>query len=178
MKSWWKFPWSPMVKTWCFHCWSPDSIPGQGTKILQVVWPTWKLKAKNDFSFWSRSCAWGTGVILKFQLCVKLICFLKALFPVWLNLSYGTVCSKDSGRRIFLFYFVLFLKSILLKEVKIFTFHWAQLKQINRWMIISWSCLRMEASNWLGNTKQQIGKWTIHFLCNFIDSADLFSTCC
>ena len=80
LKSWWKFPGSPMVKTWCFYYWSPGSIPGQGTKILQVVWPTWKVKAKNNFSFWNRSWAWGAGVILKFQLCVKLICFLKAYF--------------------------------------------------------------------------------------------------
>ena len=25
-----------MVRTWCFHCRGPGSIPGQGTKILQA----------------------------------------------------------------------------------------------------------------------------------------------
>ena len=27
----------PVVRTWCFHCGGPDSIPGQGTKSLQVA---------------------------------------------------------------------------------------------------------------------------------------------
>ena len=27
-----------MVRTLCFHCGGPGSVPGQGTKSLQVVW--------------------------------------------------------------------------------------------------------------------------------------------
>ena len=36
-----EFPGSPVVRTRCFHCQGPGSIPGQGTKILQAaaVWP-------------------------------------------------------------------------------------------------------------------------------------------
>ena len=34
----WEFPGDPEVKrTFRFHCWSPHSIPGQGTKILQAT---------------------------------------------------------------------------------------------------------------------------------------------
>ena len=32
----WEFLGSPVVKTWCLHCWGPGSVPGQGTKIPQV----------------------------------------------------------------------------------------------------------------------------------------------
>ena len=32
-----KFPGGPMIRTWCFHCCGPGSIPGQGTKILQAA---------------------------------------------------------------------------------------------------------------------------------------------
>ena len=27
-----EFPGHPLVRTWCFHCWGPGSIPGGGTK--------------------------------------------------------------------------------------------------------------------------------------------------
>ena len=30
------FPGGPVVKTPCFHCCGPGSIPGRGTKILQA----------------------------------------------------------------------------------------------------------------------------------------------
>ena len=33
-----KYPGGPVVRTQCFHCWGLGSIPGEGTKILQVVW--------------------------------------------------------------------------------------------------------------------------------------------
>ena len=32
-----EFPGSPVVRTWCFHCGGPGSIPGEGTKILQAT---------------------------------------------------------------------------------------------------------------------------------------------
>ena len=34
-----EFPDGPGVRTWCFHYWGLDSIPGQGTisKILQAM---------------------------------------------------------------------------------------------------------------------------------------------
>ena len=34
----------PVVRTWHFHCCGPGSIPGQGTKILQAMWHSWKKK--------------------------------------------------------------------------------------------------------------------------------------
>ena len=33
-----EFPGGPVVRTLHFHCWGPRSIPGRGTKILQVAW--------------------------------------------------------------------------------------------------------------------------------------------
>ena len=33
----WKFPDGPVVRTLCFHCRDPGSIPGWGTKILQAA---------------------------------------------------------------------------------------------------------------------------------------------
>ena len=37
-----------MVRTWCFCCWSPGSVRGQGTKILQTTWHGHKKKKKKD----------------------------------------------------------------------------------------------------------------------------------
>ena len=34
-----EFPGGPVVRIWCFHCRSPGSIPGQGTKILHAAEP-------------------------------------------------------------------------------------------------------------------------------------------
>ena len=34
-----EFPGGPVDRTWRFHCWDLGSVPGQGTKILQAVWP-------------------------------------------------------------------------------------------------------------------------------------------
>ena len=36
--SYWEFPGRPVVRTQCFHCQSPGSIPGRGTKIQQTAW--------------------------------------------------------------------------------------------------------------------------------------------
>ena len=33
----WDFPDCSVVRSWCCHCWGPRSIPGWGTKILQVT---------------------------------------------------------------------------------------------------------------------------------------------
>ena len=33
----WEFPGSPVVSTWYFHCCGLGSVPGQGTKISQVM---------------------------------------------------------------------------------------------------------------------------------------------
>ena len=33
-----------MVRTWCFHCRGPSSIPGWGTRISQVMWRSQKKK--------------------------------------------------------------------------------------------------------------------------------------
>ena len=35
----WEFPGGPVVRTVGFHCLGPDSIPGEGTEILQAVQP-------------------------------------------------------------------------------------------------------------------------------------------
>ena len=43
--SYWEFPGSPGVRTWCFHYWGPGSIPGQETKILQVTQCSQKIKS-------------------------------------------------------------------------------------------------------------------------------------
>ena len=40
-----EFPGRPVVRTQCFHCHGPGSIPGQGTKIMQATQP--KKKKKN-----------------------------------------------------------------------------------------------------------------------------------
>ena len=40
------FPGGPVVKTPCFQCRGMGSIPGQGTKIPQAVWPKKKKKRK------------------------------------------------------------------------------------------------------------------------------------
>ena len=34
----WIVPGGPEVRTWCFRCQGPSSIPGWGTKTLQVTW--------------------------------------------------------------------------------------------------------------------------------------------
>ena len=33
-----EFPGIPVVRTRCFHCWGPGSIPGGGTKIPQAIY--------------------------------------------------------------------------------------------------------------------------------------------
>ena len=43
-----EFPGGPVVRTLCFHCWGPGSIPGQGTKIPQNVQRNQKRKKKKD----------------------------------------------------------------------------------------------------------------------------------
>ena len=39
-----EFPGRPVVRTQCFHCHGPGSIPGQGNKILQATKPKKKKK--------------------------------------------------------------------------------------------------------------------------------------
>ena len=41
-----EFPGSPVVRTQCFCCWSPGSVPGQGTKIPHAVRYDQKKKKK------------------------------------------------------------------------------------------------------------------------------------
>ena len=41
-----EFPGRPVVRTQCFHCHGPGSIPGQGTKIMHATQPK-KKKKKN-----------------------------------------------------------------------------------------------------------------------------------
>ena len=43
-----EFPGGPVVKTWCFHCHGPGSIPSQGTKILQATHSVAKKKKERD----------------------------------------------------------------------------------------------------------------------------------
>ena len=43
-KKWGEFPGCPMVRTQCFHCWDPNSIPGQKSKNLQAAWYSKKKK--------------------------------------------------------------------------------------------------------------------------------------
>ena len=45
-----EFPGGPVVRTPCFDCWDPGSIPGQGTKILQDL-PQKKKKKKNQMVY-------------------------------------------------------------------------------------------------------------------------------
>ena len=40
------FPGGLVVRTWNFHCWGPDLIPGQGTKIPQDM-QRGKIKTQN-----------------------------------------------------------------------------------------------------------------------------------
>ena len=42
----WDFPGSSVVKNAHFNAWGMGSIPGQGTKILQVTWHGQKEKKK------------------------------------------------------------------------------------------------------------------------------------
>ena len=44
--TWGSSPGGPVVGTQRFHCHGPGSIPGQGTKILQVTWHGQKKKKK------------------------------------------------------------------------------------------------------------------------------------
>ena len=37
-------PGGPVVRAWCFHCWSPGLIPGWGTKIPQAMCMVWLKK--------------------------------------------------------------------------------------------------------------------------------------
>ena len=39
-----EIPWWSVVRTWCFHCPGPGSIPGQETKIPQAEWHCQKKK--------------------------------------------------------------------------------------------------------------------------------------
>ena len=34
----WEFPGGPVVRILCFHCQGPDSVLGQGIKILKARW--------------------------------------------------------------------------------------------------------------------------------------------
>ena len=43
-----EFPGSPVVRTWCFHCQGPGSIPGRGTKTHKV--PKKEKKRKKSHS--------------------------------------------------------------------------------------------------------------------------------
>ena len=42
-----EFPGCPVVRTWCFHCCGPGSIPGRGTKIPQATQCGQKKKKKD-----------------------------------------------------------------------------------------------------------------------------------
>ena len=42
----WEFPGSLVVRTRCFHCRGPGSIPGRGIKIPQATWCGQKKKKK------------------------------------------------------------------------------------------------------------------------------------
>ena len=46
-----EFPGFPVVRTMCFHCQGPSSVPGQGTKIPQAVqYSQKKKKCKINFN--------------------------------------------------------------------------------------------------------------------------------
>ena len=47
----WEFPGCPVVRTWCFHCRGPGSIPGGGTKIPQAT----RRKKKIDYKLSRRA---------------------------------------------------------------------------------------------------------------------------
>ena len=67
-----EFPVGPVVKTRCFHCCGPDSIPGRGTKIPQAMGRQgWGLgggrRAERhafDFSFTGEGGEWGVDTAL------------------------------------------------------------------------------------------------------------------
>ena len=50
-----KFPGGP-VRAQRFHCGGLSSIPGQGTKILQVVWQKKKFKNKIGIDIYTLKC--------------------------------------------------------------------------------------------------------------------------
>ena len=51
-----EFPGSPVVRTQCFHCQGPGSIPDRGTKILQAVQCGQKRKKKKKKKKVMNSC--------------------------------------------------------------------------------------------------------------------------
>ena len=55
-----RIPWtgSPVIRTQHFHCSSPGSITGQGTKILQAAWCSQKRMLR-------QGCALQSQVIMK-----------------------------------------------------------------------------------------------------------------
>ena len=42
----WEYPGGPVIRTYCFHCWDPASFPSQGSKILQAMWCSQKIKKR------------------------------------------------------------------------------------------------------------------------------------
>ena len=50
-----RIPWtgSPVIRTQHFHCSSPGSITGQGTKILQGAWQGEKKVGQGGMKNWS-----------------------------------------------------------------------------------------------------------------------------
>ena len=44
-----EFSGGSVVRTWCFHCRGPGSIPGQGTKIPQAAWHAPPTRKKVNF---------------------------------------------------------------------------------------------------------------------------------
>ena len=55
-----------MVRTWCFHCWDPGSIPGRGTaslqaqpkKLEQILSQCYNYKWNVTFKIWDESGEW------------------------------------------------------------------------------------------------------------------------
>ena len=46
-QTWREFTDSTVVRTWRFHFDGPGSIPGQGTKISQAMWPSQTKKIRH-----------------------------------------------------------------------------------------------------------------------------------
>ena len=62
--TYWEFPGGPVVRTWCFHCHGPGSIPGQGTPAIHTTRPKKRyqfisgiLTSSGTFHWWVQ--VWG-----------------------------------------------------------------------------------------------------------------------
>ena len=72
----WEFPGGPVVRTRCFHCPGPGSIPGQETEIPQATWRGQKKNRKNSSQSLRRDHSHFTDEKVEAELVTGSICSL------------------------------------------------------------------------------------------------------